>query len=126
MLKKWQPMPDTLPAVDVSALEALVGSDVEILRSFLNDFGRSSQHIATELRTACAAENAAQVGALAHKLKSSARSVGALPLGELCSALETAGKGAALESLGLLLPEFDKELARVNQFIAHWDNEHAH
>jgi HPt (histidine-containing phosphotransfer) domain-containing protein len=119
-------MPDTSPAVDVSVLEALVGSDTETLRGFLNDFCSSSLLIANELRTACAVQNAAQVGSLAHKLKSSARSVGALTLGELCSALETAGKGAALESLVLLLSDFGKELARVNQFIAHWDKEHAH
>ena len=126
MLKKWQPMPVALAAVDVSVLKALVGGEVETLRDFLNDFYSSSNHIAAELRTACVAFDAVQVGALAHKLKSSARSVGALPLGELCSALETAGKGAALESLGLLLPDFEKELERVNQFITHWNNKHAH
>ena len=42
--------------------------------------------------TACAAGDATRAGVLAHKLKSSARSVGALALGEICAEMEAAGK----------------------------------
>jgi HPt (histidine-containing phosphotransfer) domain-containing protein len=57
-------------------------------------------------------------GAFAHKLKSSARSVGALALGELCAEMETAGKSGDTDLLAVLLPKFEHELASVEGFLA--------
>jgi HPt (histidine-containing phosphotransfer) domain-containing protein len=57
------------------------------------------------------------VGALAHKLKSSARSVGALALGELCVEIEQAGKAGQIEALAALLPRFEAEMAAVDEYL---------
>ena len=76
------PPAPTFASLDVSVLAALVGDDPATLREFLLDFRASAATIAAELSAACAAGDAARAGALAHKLKSSARSVGALALGE--------------------------------------------
>ena len=103
--------------VDVNVLKALVGDDEEIIRDFLHDFRISAAKIAAELRTACAAGQAAAAGALAHKLKSSSRSVGALALGELCAAMEQAGKAGDTATLAVLLPKFEQELASVESFL---------
>jgi len=103
--------------VDVNVLKALVGDDEEIIRDFLHDFRLSAEKIAVELRAACAASQAAVAGALAHKLKSSARSVGALALGELCFEMEQAGKAGDSEALAALLPQFEQELASVEGFL---------
>ncbi|MDO8466131.1 MAG: Hpt domain-containing protein [Gallionella sp.] len=103
--------------VDVNVLKALVGDDETMIREFLHDFRISAEKIAAELRTACAAEEAAATGALTHKLKSSSRSVGALALGELCAAMEKAGKGGDAEALAVLLPKFEQELASVEHFL---------
>ena len=103
--------------VDVNVLKALVGDDEAMIREFLHDFRLSAAKIAVELRTACAAGQATDAGALAHKLKSSARSVGALALGELCAAMEKAGKGGDTEALAELLPRFEMELASVEEFL---------
>jgi len=73
--------------------------------------------ITAELKTACENGQAAQVGALAHKLKSSARSVGALALGELCAEIEQAGKADQIEALVVLLPRFEAEMAAVNEYL---------
>ena len=108
----------TTTSVDVNVLKALVGDDPAILNEFLHDFSVSAQAIAAELLAACAAGDAAQVGTLAHKLKSSARSVGALALGELCAELEAAGKAAQSGELASLLPRFEAEMADVNGFLA--------
>ena len=62
-------------------------------------------------------EEAAAAGAHAHKLKSSARSVGALALGELCAQMEQAGKSGDAEALAKLLPRFEQELAGVEGFL---------
>ena len=104
-------------AVDVNVLRKLVGDDEEIIRDFLHDFRISAAKIAVELRAACASGEATAAGALAHKLKSSARSVGALALGELCAAMEQAGKAGDSEALAVLLPKFEQELASVEGFL---------
>jgi len=103
--------------VDVNVLKKLVGDDEEIIRDFLHDFRLSAAKIATELRTVCAAGQAADAGALAHKLKSSARSVGALALGELCAEMEQSGKAGDMATLAALLPKFEQELASVEGFL---------
>ena len=103
--------------VDVSVLAALVGDDPATLREFLIDFRASAATIAAELSAACAAGDAAQVGAAAQKLKSAARAVGALPLGEICAALETAGKANATNALTPLFAGFEREMAAVKEYL---------
>ena len=135
MLEKWLPVaaesrldsPDS-PAtsapqaaaaepVDVSALKALVGDDPAVIREFLHDFRVSAAKTAAELKAACEHGQAAQAGALAHKLKSSARSVGALALGELCAGMEQAGQAGDTEALAALLPRFEQEMASVEHYL---------
>ncbi|MDD5300922.1 MAG: Hpt domain-containing protein, partial [Gallionella sp.] len=111
-----KPSPSSAP-VDVNVLKALIGDDAALIREFLHDFHLSATKIAAELRAACAAGEAATAGALAHKLKSSSRSVGALALGELCAAMEKAGKAGDAETLAVLLPKFEQELAGVEGFL---------
>lgn len=103
--------------VDVRVLEALVGNDPAVISEFLRDFRASSAKIAVELRTAYQAGQTAAVGAAAHKLKSSARSVGALALGELCAQMEQAGKAGNTAALMTLLPQFEAELSVVDKYI---------
>jgi len=103
--------------VDVNVLKALVGNGEAMIIEFLHDFRLSAAKVAAELRAACAAGEAAATGAHAHKLKSSARSVGALALGELCAAMEKAGKGGNTAALAALLPQFEQELAGVERFL---------
>ncbi|MFZ2300519.1 MAG: response regulator, partial [Gallionella sp.] len=103
--------------VDVNVLKTLIGGDEAMIREFLHDFHLSAKKIAAELRAVCAANQAEAAGALAHKLKSSSRSVGALALGELCAEMEKAGKGGETEALATLLPKFEQELAGVERFL---------
>ena len=140
MLEKWMPrgphdnagnapgfhpgyMPPASPItgaqapVDVNVLKKLVGDDEAVIREFLHDFRISAAKIAVELHTACAAGQAADTSALAHKLKSSARSVGALALGELCAEMEKAGKDGDTDTLAMLLPRFEQELTGVEGFL---------
>ena len=101
-------------AVDVSVLAALIGDDPATIREFLLDFRASATTIAAELSAACATGDTAQAGALAHKLKSSARSVGALALGQLCAEIEAAGKIGQSATLTGLWPRFAAEMTAVD------------
>lgn len=103
--------------VDVHVLEKLVGNDVEMIREMLLDFRTSAEKIAAELHVAYQSGQLAATGALAHKLKSSARSVGALALGELCAAMEQAGKKSDAAKLAVLLPQFDAEMLAVKAYL---------
>jgi CheY-like chemotaxis protein len=137
-LEKWLPLaadplpvrptrvfttPSALPSatvsvpVDVSALEALVGDDPIVVHEFLRDFRISATKTASELKVAYEAGQSAQVGALAHKLKSSAHSLGALKLGELCAAIERAGKGNQIQALENLMRRFEAEMTAVSEYL---------
>jgi two-component system sensor histidine kinase/response regulator len=105
------------PTVDVSVLASLIGSEPAVLLEFLDYFQISAARIALELRAACAGGQAMAASDQAHKLKSSARTVGALALGELCAQIETAGKAGRAEDLATLLPLFEQELDAVNVFL---------
>jgi len=111
------PSAKNFAAVDVGVLKALIGSDEAVLREFLSDFRTSACDIAVELRAACAAGETRTTGVLAHKLKSAARSVGASVLGDLCDAMEKAGKGGDTQALAALLPKFERELRSVDIFL---------
>ena len=139
MLKKWLPVLASTPIsaqtrsaesdcsaasvvklpvpVDLNVLKALIGSDEAVLREFLGDFRASASCIAVDLQAACAAGEPAATSALAHKLKSPARSVGALKLGDLCEAMEKAGKSGDTQALVGLLPNFDQEWGHVDGFL---------
>ena len=132
MLEKWLPgsvmestdgagdsvTPRTAQAVDISVLRALVGEDATVLRDVLQDFKASKARIAAELRAACAAGQPLMARAAAHKLKSSARAVGALVLGELCETLERAGTEGDSEGLVARLPLFEEQIAAVDASIS--------
>ncbi|SCY72834.1 PAS domain S-box-containing protein [Nitrosospira sp. Nl5] len=134
VLQKWLPaakssaqplptvtVPDTAVApespVDAGVLEELVGNDPAVINEFLRDFRSSSARIAADLRAASKAGEAATAGAAAHKLKSSARSVGALLLGDLCAEMEKAGKAGDIQALRALMPRFASVLAAVDKYI---------
>ncbi|MBA2659159.1 MAG: PAS domain S-box protein [Nitrosospira sp.] len=109
--------PKVQKPVEISILKELVGNDPMVISEFLRDFCASSAKIAEELRAACQAGQAAAAGAAAHKLKSSARSVGAVALGDLCAEMEQAGKAGDAQALIALLPRFELELTVVSTYI---------
>jgi hypothetical protein len=105
-------------AVDVQVLKALVGRDPTVVCDFLNDFRIGQIQTGIDIRLACAAAQFDTVAGLAHQLKSSARSVGAMALGDLCERIEKAGHVGDVRGLDTLLLKFEPEMARVDSFIA--------
>ena len=78
----------------------------------------SAGQSAAELAEACDKQRSKDAAAIAHKLKSSSRSVGALRLGELCAAIEVAGTAGDLEMLTELLADFQKEMGAVQDYLS--------
>ena len=86
-------LPPAGQLVEVSILKQLVGEDPATVHEFLAEYLKSSGKLMQEIQSAFAADDIYHVSAVAHKLKSSSRSVGALVLGDLCAGMENAGKG---------------------------------
>ena len=81
------------PAVfDPQALPGLIGNDAALIAEFLGEYRLSACDTVRSIRKACEDGDWRRAGELAHRLKSSSRSVGAMQLGEICAALEQAGR----------------------------------
>lgn len=109
---------DLAAAVDIDVLKSIVGDDTEVVRELLGDYLKSVRSLATEIRAHCAHGRGREAGSVAHKLKSSSRSVGAIALGDLCAQLENAGRGGDLATLANWVQQFDAALMEVEQAIA--------
>jgi HPt (histidine-containing phosphotransfer) domain-containing protein len=105
-------------AVDVGVLKGLVGDDPAIVREFLADYLAAARRSATELRAAQAAGDIRAIGSIAHKLKSSSRSVGALALGDLCAELENAARAQTREGVLRGMVQFEAALHDVDAQIS--------
>ncbi len=133
-LEKWLPRTDgsipstalvegscggrAAPVVDVAVLKGLVGDDAGTIREFLSDYLASARRLAAELRAAVAAGDTHKVAAVAHKLKSSSRSVGALAFADLCAGLENAGRVGDKAAIVQDMPKFEAALTAVETEIA--------
>jgi len=96
------------PVFDPSALTRMVGDKPAIHRRLLEKFQVTAQAQAERLGAALAEGDAAAVGQIAHTLKSNARAIGALQLGQVCAELEQAGKAGDTSATQRLIPLFEK------------------
>jgi CheY-like chemotaxis protein/HPt (histidine-containing phosphotransfer) domain-containing protein len=104
-------------AVDPSVLKGMFGDDMATFQEILREFVAPSRQIAEEIRSAANAQSAAGLKQAAHKLKSSARSIGANQLADLCFALEGAAEQEQLDSVSVTLQQFDDSIAAVFRYI---------
>ena len=104
-------------AIDPSALMDVFGDDAETFREILGDYIGPSTDNVREIKEAFAERSADGVAKAAHKLKSSSRAVGANALGDLCLALETAGKAENWDEIENDVPKLDGVMADVTAYI---------
>jgi signal transduction histidine kinase/CheY-like chemotaxis protein/HPt (histidine-containing phosphotransfer) domain-containing protein len=127
MLERWLPRATLEPphagegrsgATDLSVLAELVGDDPRLIADFVREFSASAARLADDLGNAARAGHTQEVADIAHKLKSSARSLGAMKLGDLCASLEEAGRARELQALAALVPSFRAELTAVQDELS--------
>ena len=113
MLETWLPQPEpkvspggpeptavrfdaavdtALPIWNPATLTELVGDNPGVHKRLLEKFLTNAEKQVTAIIAAAGSDDCTALADVAHPLKSSARSVGALRLGELCQRLETAGR----------------------------------
>jgi CheY-like chemotaxis protein/HPt (histidine-containing phosphotransfer) domain-containing protein len=101
-------VPLDIPIWHPGTLTELVGDNPAMHQRLLDKFLRNAQEQVAAIGAAAAGDDTQVAAGGAHTLKSAARSVGALRLGELCQAIETAGNGsdaAACRNLAEQLPD---------------------
>ncbi|WP_454744156.1 PAS domain S-box protein [Cupriavidus necator] len=104
----------------LSVLTDLVGDDRDIVNGLLSDYLIALRGQTKELRLHARNGNARQVSLIAHKLKSSSRSVGALTLGDLCAKLESAGKAENDGEIDHCMSQVETEVPLVEAAIDAW------
>ncbi len=107
--------------IDLSVLAQMFGNNPEKLKKYALRFIDTAQHSMIEIDEALAVRDTARLGAIGHKLKSSASSVGALGFAALCLDLEQSGRADELEKTRRIAPQLRALLLRieaeVKQFI---------
>ena len=116
-LQRWlravPPMASTTPVLHLKLLHELVGEHPTAVRQVLRDFVPTAHEMAAELRVALASGDVAHAGALAHKLTSASRSVGAVALGEFCSRLQGRGDASDATQAAISLRAFEYVLQQT-------------
>jgi HPt (histidine-containing phosphotransfer) domain-containing protein len=69
------------------------------------------------MQNTCTSGGWAATGVLAHQLKASAHSVGAMKLGEWCQSIETVAKSGLSADLAYLVQQLSLEVERVDSFL---------
>jgi len=107
-------------AVDISMLKALVGDDPEKHCLLFKSFIDSAPGIIKAIQKAHKDHAAKTIRQQAHKLRSSARSMGAHELADACQALEIAGNAERWDQIDDLIPQLDGQFKDVNKYIENY------
>jgi CheY-like chemotaxis protein len=128
MLAKWMPqvahpaMAPDFPVWNPATLNELVGDNPAMHKRLLKKFLVNADKQVTAIDVAATAGDVSEAAGVAHALKSAARSVGALALGELCQSIETTGKAGdapACTSLAQgLAAAFAAATVPIKQYLA--------
>lgn len=108
--------PNAAPVND-RALKDIFGEDDATFKEILVGFVEPSQAIILDIIGAVEGRRADDVRGAAHKLKGSARSIGADALADTCAALEVAGRSADWIEIETLAPRAREQMAGVLGYI---------
>jgi CheY-like chemotaxis protein/HPt (histidine-containing phosphotransfer) domain-containing protein len=105
------------PSIDLGVLAQIVGSEPEKIYRFGKMFLETAEDTIGQMQVAYFAEDTQTISALGHKLKSSARTVGANSFAEICEALELSGQQNNLTEIQALLTRLPPLLQKIGQQI---------
>ncbi len=99
--------------INLAILGHLVSDDPDRVRKFALKFLETARITLDEMDAAHTGGDLAALGGLGHKLKSSARTVGAMGFADLCQALESTGKANDMFQAEILLRQLHPLLERI-------------
>jgi two-component system sensor histidine kinase/response regulator len=110
-----------VPILDQAILDDLRALDRagegSFLRQIIGVFEQQASEIVEQLTAAASSGDTAQLAALAHKLKGSARTVGAVELGDQCERLERETRGGELQELNRQLEDLTTAVTRARNSL---------
>ena len=109
-----------VPVFEAGALHELVGEEPGLMLEILDYFAEVATGVRDELLRAAGSGDAAEAGMLAHRLKSSARSVGAEPLALLCAQLEESVNAGRREGVGTQVEQMVLALDAALEAMRRW------
>lgn len=116
--KEVAPMPlAEAAAINLAILGKMVKNDPAKIRKFSLKFVQTARDTLLDMDLVNSQHNLVMLGSLGHKLKSSARTVGAIGFAELCEALEVAGETGDWQQVEVLLPRMSALLERIAQQV---------
>jgi len=103
--------------IDERVLKKMFGDDPDFFKEILNDFIVHTQKTINEIKAGWRKHSAEEVEQAAHKLKSSAKSVGANELGDICIFLEAAGREEDWKTIEQNVLKLDVMMNEVERYI---------
>ena len=103
--------------INLNVLQQSLGNKPEMHRELLKSFANSLAQATDDIEDAFSWRNHGKLADAAHKLKSSARSMGALELGDLCQLLESAGREKEWAEIESTMPAILAHCQQVKESI---------
>ncbi len=104
--------------IDHDALKQIFGDDIVAQSGILKKFSEQAEQVITDFENGYEQRDADQVAFHAHKLKSSARTVGANQLADACYAMEMAGREQNWDKIDKLATQMRPIMERVKNYIS--------
>jgi len=105
--------------LDSDVLQRLTGGDAVANRRALALYQRVNTQDVSSLWQAITAGNATAIVHAAHRIKGASRLVGASAFAQICAELEAAAGSYDADRVSALLPRFNSELKRLNDYLSH-------
>jgi two-component system sensor histidine kinase/response regulator len=103
--------------IDMAALSTTFGGNPVKMRKYALLFLESAQHAMEQIGEALAQGDMGRAGDLAHRLKSSAKAIGAMGFANLCEALESMRDGQDASDAPALAARMAELLGELGQHI---------
>ncbi len=103
--------------VDLHALVELIGDDRDQIAEVLETFRRGALQASKVLHDAVVAGSVQVVADTTHKLKSGARTIGAMRLGQICAEIEQLAATGRVDAIAAALPSCQAEMDAVLGFL---------
>ncbi len=105
------------PRIDLSVIHNYVGNKPELAQQMVQFFCSQTQNSLNDIQQAIAHKQGQTVAALAHKLKSPARTVGALAVARTAESLQHAAEKNSAEPLAEILTQLQNDFFEYQQFV---------
>ncbi len=107
----------TTTPLDSGPMDEIFGDDAVAKTNILHKFAAQAEQIVVEFEAAFKQHDTEKVSFHSHKLKSSARTVGANELADACLAMELAGRKADWKEINSLSPQMRPAMEWVRDYI---------